>query len=280
MNYSEISSTKPTVGLGVLSWRGYDSLRATLQSYRAQNLFDLFDESLVFLPEMEQAGQDLVAEFGLKVAGSAQNLGILGGFEGLAQAMRTDYVLLCENDYALIENQASAAAQLARGVAALAAGEAIVWRYRHRHEPGQVWHVQKAHRYWPPPGADRVDQVLALVRRTVRPDKARKFIGYSVFYHDDRHVAQPALVRQTTGCDYLVRSDAITWSNNPFLINRRFFLDTLIPAARARATKRVINGFPTIETELNSHWWREQKFWIGIANPGLFTHARHGDRGY
>lgn len=275
-----MTKNKPTIGLGVLSWRGYDSLRATLETYRRENLFSLFDENLVFLPEIEEVGRELVSGFGMKVAGSAKNLGILGGFQGMAEAMSTDYILLCENDYALIENHAAAAAQLVRGVAALEAGDAVVWRYRHRAEPGQVWHVGKAHRYWPPANADRVDKLMALMRRAVRPDKAKKFIGYSVFYHDDRHVVHPPLVKQTVGGDYLVRSDAINWSNNPFLISRRFFLDTIIPAALARATSRTINGFPTIETELNSKWWRDQKFWVGISNPGLFTHARHGDRGY
>ena len=40
-----------TIGLGVLSWRGADSLNSTLKSYAKVDLFSLFDEVVVFLPD-------------------------------------------------------------------------------------------------------------------------------------------------------------------------------------------------------------------------------------
>jgi hypothetical protein len=275
-----MSSQKLSIGLGVLSWRGYHSLHATLASYRDENLFSLFDQSLVFLPEMEDAGRAIAAEFGIEHAGHANNLGILGGFEALAAAMTTDYILLCENDFALIETHAQAHAQLDRAIASLESQDTTVWRFRHRVQPGDVFSVHKANRYWPAQAATQTACILACMRRVLRPAKARKFIGYSTFYKNDCDLQHPDVVKKTTDGDYMVRSDAMPWSNNPFLINRRYFLDVIIPAARANPTTRTINGFPTIETELNRGWWAKQKLWAGIANPGLFTHARKGDRGY
>lgn len=271
---------QPTIGLGILSWRGYTSLRAELESYRAQDLFSLFDENFIFLPEIEPEGVALAHEFGLTFAGSDKNLGILGGFQALAQNMTSDYVLLCENDYGLIESLTSARDQIERGRAALQRKEAVVWRFRHRRQPGDIWAIKKGLRYWPSAEASFAKKLMAGIRRWVRPDKAARLKWYAAFIYDDPDQRFPDVVRRTGAGDFLVRSDVLNWSNNPFLIERKFFLDTVIPAARAQVGGRLVNGFPTIETELNRGWWRAQKFWIGLANPGLFSHARYGDRGY
>ena len=44
-----------SVGMGILSWRGYKSLSNTLQSYQEADLFSLFDEVLVFLPDPDES---------------------------------------------------------------------------------------------------------------------------------------------------------------------------------------------------------------------------------
>lgn len=274
------ANQQATIGLGILSWRGYESLRRSLQTYREHDLFSLFDECTVFLPEIEQTGVALAQEFGLAYAGSEKNLGILGGFQALAKTMTTDYILLCENDYGLVENQASARDQIARGLEGLKNQMAAVWRFRHRHQPGEVWAIEKGLRYWPRDEAPVHAKFLAGMRRVLRPDKAARLKWYAAFIYDDLEQRFPDVVRKTPAGDLLVRSDVMNWSNNPFLIDRTFFLDTIIPAALEQAGGRLINGFPTIETELNRGWWRDQKYWVGLACPGLFSHARFGDRGY
>jgi hypothetical protein len=102
----------PTLGVGILSWRGEDSLRASLESYRREDLFALFDEALLFLPEMTAEGVALANAFELPYEGARTNLGILGGFKALASAMTSDVVLLLENDCPLIEPRVEAARQL------------------------------------------------------------------------------------------------------------------------------------------------------------------------
>lgn len=274
------AENKPKIGIGVLSWRGYTSLRAALETYHAQDLFSLFDEKFVFLPEMSEEGITIARDFGMTYAGSDKNLGILGGFQALAQNMISDYILLCENDFGLIEDLNSARAQIDRAMASLTRGETQVWRFRHRKTPGEVWAIEKGLRYWPRDNAPALEKIWASARRLLRPDKAARLKWYATFIYDDPEERFPDTVRRVEGGDLLVRSDMMNWSNNPFLINRKFYLETVIPAAIAQTRGRMINGFPTIETELNRGWWRAQKYWIGIANPGLFSHARYGDRGY
>ena len=101
-----------SLGLGILSWQDRLSLENALKSYRDQNLLSLFDQTHVFFSEQSPEDHALAAEFGLSSSGADENLGILGGFEALAQSMETDYIILVENDCPLIENFEEAKAQI------------------------------------------------------------------------------------------------------------------------------------------------------------------------
>lgn len=268
-----------TLGFGILSWRGYDSLTAALETYRQASLLDLFDKTLLFLPQAEPRGFEIAACFGIEAQGTADNLGILGGFEEMARRLDCETLVLAENDYMLIEPRAEAIRQLGVARRAVESGEAQVWRLRHREHPGQVWAIDKAEAFWPRPSASAGERLAAAVRRALRPEKARRLSGWSVFLRDDAETLFPQDIARAAEGDWLVSSRVLPWANNIFMIRRDFFLETIIPAAKAAAAGRLINGFPTIETELNRGWWRARDFRIGVGR-GLFTHERQGDRGY
>lgn len=267
------------IGFGILSWHGYDSLALALESYRREDLFGLFDETLLFLPEITPEGIDLARRFGVPAQGNAQNLGILGGFKALASAMSADILLLAENDYPLIESRAEAARQIAIAVHHLAEERAHVWRFRHRIHPGQRFQIDKAERFWPRAAATLPARAMAQARRLARPLKARRLAGWTAMIRDDADRQFPHLVRRTADGDLLVSSRCLPWANNVFMVRRDFFLGTIIPAAEAAVGGRLVNGFPSIETELNRGFWRRGNFWIGVGR-GLFTHERQNDRGY
>lgn len=269
-----------SVGFGILSWRGHASLSSALETYHEAGLFDLFDKSLLFLPEMDETGIDIARRFDLPHAGTPNNLGILGGFKALAQTLQTEILVLAENDYMLIESREEAKRQLAVAQRHIEAGSAHVWRLRHRWKPGQTWETHKAEKYWPKPDSPAPVQRAARWRRLARPNKARRLIGWNVFLDEAADRRFPDLIRRTGEGDLLVSSRSLPWANNIFMVRRDFFLNTVIPAAEARIDRRLVNGFPTIEIELNHRgWWRRQDFWIGVGK-GLFTHERQGDRGY
>lgn len=268
-----------TIGFGILSWRGYDSLERSLQSYEDADLFSLFDECKVFLPEAQPAGIDLVERYKIPYEATSTNLGILGGFKHLAESLTSEFVLLSENDYLLIESRDEAKAQLARAVNALADGQAHVWRFRHRFHPGQTWHIHKAHAYWPPDRASVAQKMMAGLRRAIRPQKAQRIVGWAVFGNEAPEKLARDLIKKTTAGDYLISSRCLPWANNVFLIRRDFFLNTIIPAAEAAVGGRLVNGFPSLETEMNRGYWRNGNFTTGVST-GLFTHERMNDRGY
>ncbi len=272
--------TKTTLGLGILSWRGYASLRAALATYRDAGFFDLFDEVLLFLPQTEAEGIAVATEFGIPYAGSTENLGILGGNQALASAMKSDVILMVENDYMLRETLESARAQLQRALTAITDHQADIVRFRHRHLPGELWQMWKTDRYWPRPDAPILSRIKAAMLRTVRPTKAARLLGNTIFTHDDAAHDFPHAVQKRNGVDFFTSSRHINWANNAYMVRRDWFLHTIIPGALAQKTTRLVNGFPTIETELNCRWWREQDFTVAIADPGLFEHRRMNDRGY
>ena len=74
-------------------------------------------------------------------------------------------------------------------------------------------------------------------------------------------------------------SSVLNWANFATLVDRDQYLDVIISRAEATRSKKLINGFKNIEIELNTLWWRKEKFDIIIA-PGLFSHNRLSYRGY
>lgn len=270
------SPSRPRRGLGILSWGGYAALARSLESYADERLFDLFDEALVFLPEIQPQGISLAEQYGLAYTGTPNNLGILGGFKAMAEALATDHVLLLENDCPLIEPHAEAARQLDLASAALAAGDVDVFRMRHREHPGQKFDtLAKHHRYFPSDAASPGAKTMARLRRLLRPGKARRMIGGAPYAMAQPELRFPDDVRRASDGALRVSSAVLNWTNQSVFLDRAFFLDTLIAYAEAHPSPRTVNGFPDIEKELNSSWWRRSGFTIGL-DRGLFTHERIG----
>jgi molybdopterin-guanine dinucleotide biosynthesis protein A len=262
-----------TIGFGVLSWRDRDTLRHSLQSYQREKFAALFDRALIYFQEIEPEDRAIAAEFGFEAAGDETNRGILGGFKAMAEALDTDYVLLVENDALLVENAESVIRQIKSALSNMRAGSAQVYRMRHRTYPGQQFAIYKRKRFWPLEDATLAEQAIASLRRLFRPIAARRAAGWTVYYRNDAADRFPDLVRLTPDGDYLVSSASLEWSNNTFLIKRRFFLEHIIAECERRYDGRGINGMPTIEVEANAPWWRKSGLRIGVGK-GLFEHYR------
>lgn len=271
----------PTLGLGILSWKGYQSVESTLVSYQDSGFLDIFSEKLLFLPETEQQGIDLAHKFNIPHKGSEKNLGILGGFKAMAEAMTSKYVILAENDFKLTPNISDYATPLARALEHLESGKSQLWRFRHLQHPGAPLAIDKVMKFWPATDASIQEKAIAALRRLCRPQKAHRLKGMTSYIYPDLDQRFPDVVQKTADGDFLLRSDITNWTNNVFMINREFFLNEVIKTAEENIGGRLINGFPTIETELNRcGWWQKQKFTVGVSNPGIFTHGRLNDRGY
>ena len=91
--------------IGILSWKGYDSLENSLQSYKKNGLSNMTIHKFVCLPEYTKEGIKIAEKYNYKPILIKKNLGILGGFKKLAEKMPKGPILLLENDLELIESK-------------------------------------------------------------------------------------------------------------------------------------------------------------------------------
>jgi hypothetical protein len=265
-----------SVGLGVLSWRGHQSLRQALASYKKEDFFSLFDDALIFLPDPDEHVQKVVSKYPLRVETSPENKGILSGMEEIANRLTTDYIFFTENDCPLVEKRNEADRQIKIALELLQDGRACMARMRHVEQPGEKFEtLHKYKRMHPTP-----DTFISGLRRVFRPAKAHRLSGTAIYGETHPEQKFPQSIESVGDGFYLVNSGILPWTNQSILIKRNFFRDTILPFCKSTPSKRTANGFQTLEIELNrSNFWTKSG-WKIACGPGLLTHNRVNDRGY
>ena len=259
--------------IGILSWKGYDSLENSLYSYKKYGLSNMTDHKFICLPEYTEEGIKIAQKYNYKPILINKNLGILGGFKLLAEKMPKGPILLLENDLELIENKKETFSQLQKSINLLNEHRLIQVRLRSRKNPGEPFvGLRKYKNYWS-------DNFISRIKRFLRPFKARKLIGTSTYYFEEPEKIHPEIIKKIHKGFYLVPSSVLTWANLAILVDRDVYLQTIIKKAEQIKSKKNINGFKNIEIELNNSWWRKKEFKI-LITPGLFKHNRLSHRGY
>ena len=264
---------KLSFAIGILSWKGYDSLENSLFSYKKYGLSNMTDQKFVCLPEYSDEGIKIAEKYNYKPILVKQNLGILGGFKLLAENMPRGPILLLENDLELIENKKETFSQLQKSINLLNEKRLIQVRLRSVKNPGEPFvGLKKYKSYWS-------DNIVSRTKRFLRPFKAHRLIGTSIYCYPEPHKVHPKIVKKIDKNFYLVTSSVLNWANLAILVDRDVYLQTIIKKAEQTKSKKQINGFKNIEIELNNSWWLENEFKILVA-PGLFKHNRLSHRGY
>lgn len=273
---TQSAPTGISIGLGVLSWHGHASLRQAFESYAKEDLFSLFDDSLLFLPDPTDDVRAVGADYPIRVEEHPDNLGILGGMEEIAKRLTTDYILFTENDCPLVEPLSEAKRQIAAALSILHEDRAIMARMRHTRDYGETFDtIDKYRRY-------HIEDFspIAELRKALRPFKARRLSGTAIYAGDGHPERFPRDIEPVENGFYLVDTKALPWTNQSILIRRAVFLDRILPFCKSVPFDRGINGFRSVEIELNgSKFWRNSG-WKVACGKGLFTHKRAADRGY
>ena len=161
--------------IGILSWKGYDSLINSLISYEKNGLSDMTDNKFICLPEYTNEGLKIAEKFNYKPILIKENLGILEGFKVLAEKMPKGPILLLENDLPLIEEKKNTFNQLKKSIELLSLPRVIQIRLRSRANPGDPFvALKKYQQYWS-------DTLISRTKRFLRPIKAEKLIGTSIY---------------------------------------------------------------------------------------------------
>ncbi len=259
--------------IGVLSWKGYDSLENSLYSYKKNGLSNMTNNKFVCLPEYKEEGIKIARKYNYKPILIRDNIGILGGFKKLAEEMPKGPILLLENDLELVESKKETYRQLKKSIHLLNEYSIIQVRLRSKINPGEPFEgLRKYKQYWS-------NNFISKIKRFIRPKKSHKLIGTSTYYMENPEKNHPGIVQKISKGFYLVPSSVLTWTNLAILVDRDIYLNTIIKTAEETESKKHINGFKNIEIELNSLWWRNKGFKI-LVSPGLFKHNRLSYRGY
>jgi len=259
--------------IGILSWKGYDSLYNSLISYEKNGLSKLTDNKFICLPEYSDEGINIAKKFNYEPILIKKNVGILGGFKKLAQSMPKGPILLLENDLELIESPKTTFNLLSQSIELLLEHDVIQVRLRSKLNPGEPFvGLTKYKKYW-------ADGYVSKLRRFFRPNKAEKLIGTATYYLENPETRHPNKIKKLYEGFFLVPSSVLNWANLAILVDRDKYLEKIIKTAEKTKVNKKINGFKNIEIELNNSYWRNQNFQI-LITPGLFTHKRLSYRGY
>lgn len=281
------------LGLGILSWKAHETLRGSLTSYQnTADFLDLFGKRLIFFSDILEADRELAREFGWQVNGGV-NQGIAGGMKRLAESLDTPYVILLQNDNPLVVGTEFAKKHLEGALELLRSEVAHVVRLQHRWRVGEGFClVDRYCRYYPirhaspewqpefhevgPQGFPESTKKRFL--RSLRPIKARRLVGSSIFIEESPEKFFPEDIHRTrtlSGEEFLVvRSRALEFSDQCVMMRRSFFLDVLMKYVDAHPSRsRTPNGFQAPEICLAGGWWRRKNFKVA-QGTGLFTHCR------
>ena len=236
---------KLPISIGILSWHSGQVLVDTLTTYHNNGLFDIANDVTILFQEANMQDVEIARHFGLDFIALQKNIGIGKGFIRLTENAQSDYVLVLEHDWNLIEDKETTYNTLWRSIKSIELGLNVV-RLRHRKNPGNP-HFSFRHK------------------------------GKELTYYDDEiGCTSPHLLDSLHWCepdiqfpDKINKSDDMfwttsrygNWTNNPCLYKKEFYLDVVRPFAGEG-----------IALEGNiSKWWAQQEYKVG-HNEGLFMH--------
>ena len=264
------------IGAGILSWRAPRTVANTLAQYG--DFPARFAEFRLFFQECTDEDRRVAGQFGIDFEGRPTNIGIQDGMRWVVESLKSDYILYLENDFNLLVPPEEAFRELERALKWIESGRVDIVRLRSLFNPGIP--CTDPHKYstlYRPTDIDprfRFAGDLASgnpLLRWLRPFKARRIAARSAYVEREPERLFPRVFRREP--EGLVTTSAyLNWTNNPVLIRRELFL-RIADYADAHPSHRTVGGFQDFEKPLNCHWWRAQKFRIGLPD-GIFTHNR------
>lgn len=276
------SFEKLPIGIAVLSWRSPETIRNTLGTYLQNDFLTLFKDVVLCFQEVSDPDRVLAEQLGIRYVGKDQNDGIMGGFRFAYENLKTEYVIILENDCLLRENREDSHRCLSECLDLLRRGQADLARVRSRYHPGppvghagpysKFYEIEEQAKGWAESEPLSTSSPLVKrLRRWVRPFKARKWIGRSVYIEERPELKHPQYIGKI-GDTFVVDSAVLPWTNQPTLISQTL-LGELLDYADAHPSSRTVNGFQDFEKNLNCAYWKNKHYRIAVPH-GIFSHQR------
>lgn len=276
-----------TVGLAILSYKAPKTARASIENHLVHHLYRFFDDVVICFQSVTDEDFAMAEEMGIRAVGREENLGIQSGFRYAWSNLKTDYILILENDIPVCVSEDSLEAQLTASLQALIDGKVDVVRLRNRFNPGEQNRFASMYsRFWPlrqiDPRWNNTEELdlspnwKKALRRLLRPGKATRWCGRSPYIEQAPDTLFPRWISKIADDFFVVDSYVLPWTNLSSLLSHDF-MGQLLDYADAHPSKHIHtsdgNTMQTLETPLNCHWWRIRHFRIGMPE-GIFTHRR------
>lgn len=276
-----------TVGVAVLGFKAMETTRHTLENHLRNGLYGLFDDAVICWQAAREEHVRMSEGLGVRTVARPDNLGIQGGFRWIWETLKTDYMIVLENDFPVCVSPESMKAQFRESMRHLIEGRVDLVRLRNRYNPGpQNRFAGMYSRFWPvrekdPRWADTeaLDDAPAwrkALRRLLRPGKAARWAGRSPYIERFPERLFPRRIARIGPDFFAVDSWVLPWTNQATLIAHDL-MGRLLDFADAHPSSHFVNAegnrLQTLEPPLNRLWWRRRHFRIGVPE-GVFTHDR------
>jgi hypothetical protein len=275
------SAAAPTslVSVGVLSFGALQTISRTLKAHRESGLIDCAGEFFVHFNAITPDDKAIAGDAGVPYTGTAENLGIYGGFRAIAERAKNPYVLILENDVVPLPG-AAVRDCLGSCVSDMMEHDIKSFCLRSRREPGEGSPYAKYIKTFgllepiSPSLAPKKAASFSQLRMFLEHGGIDKFRAASLFCERDPEAVQKQAVRKLPSSNYLTDSRYRNWSNQAVLVERQYFLDVVCRRVDEHPDPRLVNGHQDIERALNRSWWRRRRDRMGHAAEGVFTHRR------
>ncbi|PCI00691.1 MAG: hypothetical protein COB76_02970 [Alphaproteobacteria bacterium] len=279
---------KPTIGIGILSWKAHQTLRQSLEGYKDNGFLEMFDEKIIYFSDMSDEDIAIAKQYGWGYAGGA-NEGIAGGMKRLGEHMKSDYIILLQSDNPICESQKFTIDHIQSALKLLENQTADIVRLRHRWNIGEgfadvskylkYFSVQKISNDFLPhehgvTEKQYLDTLVKKLKRFFRPLKARHLRGRSVFIEENPDQIHPDVITKEDAF-FIIDSSAMNFTDQCLMLSRETWLNVFCDYVdRHPDSGRSSGGFPAPETSINGSWWRRSGFKVAQGR-GVFSHDRH-----
>ena len=261
------------LGLVVLVHRGARALQHALETWSP--VLESVGEKIAFVqnwsPDSAVEGSEadprvtMLRKYGFVVVGTGDQQGISRGIALAVDAVSKPNVLLLEEDFALADGKGRdfVRRHLHDAILLLHSREADVIRMRSTQQPGSpncanVWqsHEHLLARPWTT-AHNNLSTLCAASAMTSGPLAAVEQFGNDVIWTCGS--------RENALCAF---STHASWTNNPVVFRREFFLAHILPAALADTTRRTLEA----AVSFSPGRWAGCCFVVAQSFPGMFTH--------
>ena len=234
-----------TVGLGILTMNRPHVLERTLESYKEHGFLRLFDQTIILLQGNNPEERAIAEKFNLTVYSTDDNIGIGPGNNYLIDKLATDYFIICQNDFKLVDSNFS---QIVNGIKMIQSGLLHCMKLRSNKNPGEPAHGSRC-LINPEGGLGPTHHCCLLYYNFItEPHKDNRY--KSVFHYVPEY-----------NC-HVISSKHACYTENPCLFERDWYIKT-------------IYSFNQIDGRLAENnvqqFWENQDFQVGMGE-GLFCH--------